>query len=474
MDQQTYLFYDLETTGRSKCFDQVLQFAAIRTDLALNELERHTLQIKLNCDAIPDPEAILIHQIPIDAMLQGKTEIDAMEQIHALLNTPGTISGGYNTLGFDDEFLRFSFHRNLLPPYTHQWANGCGRFDIYPVAQLYYLYHPKCLHWPKNNQDKISLKLEHLSNANQLADGAAHQAITDVEATLALARIFFKNEQMWHYAMDFFNKGVELKRRAKITSFLETAHGKYQLALLIGATGSTDFFQYPALALGEHLHYKNQTLWLRLDKPELSITTKDTLTKTTWVAHKKAGETFLLPLSTRFKQHLTQERAAITEENLTWLRNNETLLQHIKAYYCDYKYPEVPNLDVDADLYIKGFLTREEERLCGQFHAVPNEKKISVAEKFHNPRLQEIVTRIMGRHYPQYLTPVLREKFSAYLHLISSNLGENTPVDWRGEKRLTPEIAIQNTIKMIEAGDIDETGLTLLSGLEKYLADRFL
>lgn len=472
--QKTYLFYDLETTGRSKCFDQVLQFAAIKTDLELNELERYELQIKLNPDTIPDPEAILIHRIPIEAMLKGEKEIDAIEQIHTLLNTPGTISGGYNTLGFDDEFLRFSFHRNLLPPYTHQWANHCGRFDIYPIAQLYYLYHPEYLNWPKNKEEKISLKLEDLSRANQLAAGAAHQAITDVEATLALARIFFQNnKEMWQYSMDFFNKEIELKRRAKISTFLETPYEKYQLALLIGGTGSTDFFQYPALSLGEHQHYRNQTLWLRLDKPELSTTTQDRLTETTWVAHKKAGETFLLPFSQRFKQHLTQERSVITEENLAWLRNHEEMLKNIQTYYANYKYPEVPNLDVDADLYIKGFLTREEERLCGQFHAVPNDKKASVAEKFYNPRLQEIAARIIGRHYPQYLTPLLAEKFTTYLECIKSKDLENIPTDWRGEKRLTVKMAMRNMAKIKEAGNKEGKELELLSGLEKYLLDTF-
>src|SRR4029079_4326828 len=127
---QTYLFYDIETTGLSKSFDQVLHFAAIRTDLQLKELSRHEIKIKLNRDVIPSPYALLTHKIGIHDMLTGVSEWDAMRQIHEWLNTPGTISLGYNTLGFDDEFLRFSFYRHLLKPYTHQYANQCYRMDI--------------------------------------------------------------------------------------------------------------------------------------------------------------------------------------------------------------------------------------------------------------------------------------------------------------------------------------------------------
>jgi len=469
---KTYLFYDLETTGRNPAFDQILQFAAIRTDLNLNELERHTLQIKLNRDVTPDPEAILIHRIPISAMLQGETEITGIEKIHALLNSPDTLSGGYNTLGFDDEFLRFSFHRNLLPPYTHQWANGCGRFDLYPLTQLYYLYHNDCLNWPVTNEGKISLKLENLSLANGLAQGAAHQAITDVEATVALAKIFFKNKEKWSYAMDTFNKEIDLKRRANIKDFLEIEGEKYQIALLLGKTGGAEFFQYPVLSLGQHSHYKNQTLWLRLDKPELTTTTLETLPKTTWTARQKPGETFLFPYHGRFKQHLTAERHKITEDNLHWLQSNHELLREIQAYYRDYKYPEASNLDVDADLYIKGFLTREEERLCGQFHAVPDDKKSQVISRFQNPRLQEIATRIMGRHYPQYLSSTLTEKFEHYLSQLNSVSGEDAPTDWRNEKRLTSSAALEKLAAIKQAGELDTEKMALLNELEEYLISK--
>src|SRR3990167_7228256 len=109
----TYLFYDIETTGLNKCFDQVLQFAAIRTTMDFEEIDRTELRITLRPDVIPHPQAIITHRLGINDLSTGITEYDATQKIHALLNTPGTISVGYNSLGFDDEFLRFSFYRNL-------------------------------------------------------------------------------------------------------------------------------------------------------------------------------------------------------------------------------------------------------------------------------------------------------------------------------------------------------------------------
>lgn len=465
--QKTYLFYDIETTGRSKCFDQVLQFAAIRTDLELNELERHQFQIKLNCDIVPDPEAILIHRIPMAAMREGESEIDAMAKIHALLNTPGTISGGYNTLGFDDEFLRFSFHRNLLPPYTHQWANECGRFDLYPLAQLYFLYHPDCLNWPTKSDGKLSLKLEHLNAANHLATGAAHNAIVDVEATLALAHIFKQNQKMWDYSLHYFNKQVDLKRRSDLTPALNNTQ---QLALLVGETGSDNFFQYPVVSLGQHNHYKNQTLWLRLDKPELTTTTLDSLSATTWVARKRAGEPgFLLPFSGRFIRHLSGERQQLAHENLSWLEKNATLFQAIQHYHREYKYPEIANVDVDADLYNAGFLTSEEERLCARFHVVPPDKKAGIAEQFRNPRLQQIASRLIGRHYPEHLTPRLTELFTQYLHCRNSPDNLTAPVDYRGNKRLTATAAKESLVQIRNVGSLEEEKMELLKGLEEFI-----
>src|SRR3989338_11505964 len=280
--EKTFLFYDIETTGLNKCFDQVLQFAAIRTDLALNELERVEIPIQLNNDVIPSPGAIITHRIGPDQFSNGISEFEAIQKIHALLNIPGTISVGYNTLDFDDEFLRFSFYRNLLAPYTHQFANGCGRMDIYPIIVLYHLFKPDILQWPTKKDGSVSLKLENINAANQLAEGSAHHAMVDVEVTLALTRKLFQDKTMWDFSTQYFQKKIDEDRIKSAETEMVIAGKSYKTGIMVyGKFGSDSNFVAPVIELGSHLHYKNQLLWLLLD---------ETLSEKTFVIRKKLAE----------------------------------------------------------------------------------------------------------------------------------------------------------------------------------------
>ncbi len=126
----TYLFYDLETTGLNPAFDQILQFAAIRVDTEFNEIERFNIRVALSPDVIPNPNALLVNRIHPTQLAVGINEYEAIIKIHGIVNTPGTISLRYNTLGLDDDFLCFAFFRHLLPPYWHQYKNECDRMGM--------------------------------------------------------------------------------------------------------------------------------------------------------------------------------------------------------------------------------------------------------------------------------------------------------------------------------------------------------
>lgn len=431
----SYFFYDIETTGLNKAFDQVMQFAAIRTDEDLNEIERHELLVKINPDVIPSPYALITHHIPVEKANTGLCEYEAIRKIHDWMNQSKTISLGYNTLGFDDEFLRFSFYRNLLPPYTHQYANQCGRMDLYPIAALYYLFQPEALQWPIV-EGKPSLKLEYLNAKNNLAVGMAHDAMVDVEATVELAKRLMQHDKMWDYCRGYFNKEEDLSRAAK----LPEAFLNYKIGLIIdGSFGFKNNYQCPVLSLGAHYHYKNQTLWLRLDDEKLSTTSSKTINEIPWVIRKKIGENnLLLPFIDRFTQHIDKDRQKIIDENLNFLKKNPKLLQEISEYHRNYTYPFIPDLDVDAALYQNGFPTPYEQQLSMQFHQKPIIEKHEVIDKFLNKNLREQAIRILARNYPDHLPEKYRAEFDAYMEIINS---DKPLTDYRGKNRMTKKEA---------------------------------
>ncbi len=423
----TYLFYDIETTGLNPCFDQILQFAAIRTDEALNEIERYEYQIRLNCDVNPHPEAMAVHGLSLEDISQGDNEFEAITAIHRLLNTPGTISLGYNTLGFDDEFLRFSFYRNLLSPYTHQYAQGCQRMDLYPITLLYYLFKPQIIKWPEINS-QISLKLEHLNQANQFISGRAHQAIVDVEATVALARAFYQERKMWDYLCGYFNKQKALQRLSTLSEGL----------VLSGRIGAKHHFLAPALSLGTHRIYKNQNLWLRLDHEDLTTINESDMVDTVFVFRQKIAETpIILPNQPRFVQKIASKRWALAKSNQTYLKKNETLFKAIQQHYQYYTYPKIKNIDADAALYTLAFPTDDEQYLFHQFHqACPSDKQ-TLLNDFSNAVYKEQALRILGRHYPEFLTLENQQLFETYL----KHIDEGKVIDYKGQYKLVTKLS---------------------------------
>lgn len=466
--QSTYLFYDIESTGLNKCFDQVLQFAAIRTDPELNELERHEIRIKLNNDVLPAPMAILTHRIGIEQMQAGRSELSAIEEIHALLNTPGTISVGYNTLGFDDEFLRFSFHKNLLPPYTHQYASQCGRMDIFPMTVMTYLFNREALEWPTIN-GKVSLKLEHLNAANQLASGQAHDAMVDVIATLNLARKLKQDKDRWDYMLGYFDKNTDINRISTLEPCIESNNKIFRQAILVQSKlGATNIFHAPVIELGQHQQYKNKTLWLRLDLPDLDKSTIDNIADHTFVISKKAGEQdLLLPTHPRFMKHLSEERREIFEHNKQWLQNNLDIFFGIVKHHQNYEYQETKDIDVDASLYTMGFPSFDETSLFKNFHKADLTKKIQMLGYFKNPHRRTQAIRILGRNYYKNLPADIKKEYQQYLEKLHDEKGL---VDFRGQHKNTYN-SIKNEIKkLLEEQSLDEQQQRLLNEYQQFMS----
>jgi exodeoxyribonuclease-1 len=467
----TFFFYDTETSGLNRAFDQILEFAAIRTDLQLNELERFSARIRLRPDVIPSPQAILVNRIRAERFLSGPSEYQAMREIHAQVNRPGTTSIGYNSIGFDDEFLRFSFYRNLLPPYTHQYANRCRRMDLLPITIIYWLYRSRVLQWPVLN-GKASLRLEDIGMLNGLFSGPSHDAMSDAEASLRLARILFRDQKMWQYLDGCFRKEVDAQRAEELPPVLQSSMGPHRLGLLTaGEFGTRLAFQAPVLSIGNSIPYPKQTLWLRLDLPGLRETRLESVADTTWVARKRFGEpAILLPPHARYLERIDPDRRQCMQENLAWLESHPHFLQAIIRHHRGFRYPFIPDLDADAGLYQNGFFAKPDEALCREFHAADLPAKIDTLDRFAGREARSLAARVLFRNFAAELPGRLRVESAEFLERIRR--GEPM-LDVTGTPRRSPQSALSEIRQLQSSADPHTEPSDILADLERYIKRQF-
>ncbi len=466
-----YLFYDIESTGLNPCFDQVLQFAAIRTDLELNELERHEIRIKLNPDIIPSPKAILVHQQGIDQMQNGVSEYEGIKTIHKLLNQPGTISLGYNTLGFDDEFLRFSFYRNLLTPYTHQFANQCSRMDIYPLTVMYYLFDHESINWPVID-DKVSFRLENINACNQLASGMAHDAMVDVEATVALAKKLKSNQKIWDFCCGYMQKNTDTSRIKQLQKTQMIGDNNYPLAYVIHSKiGVKNAFMAPVISIGQHRAYKNQTLWLRLDNINLAAMDPKDIPEKIFVIKKKMGEeVIILPKLERYAHHISTDRHEQAALNLAWLQNNSEKFTQIESYHQHYTYPKVDNIDADAALYDLPFASRAQQATMQKFHQAAAADKPEIAKQLNCPAKHELAQRLLCKHYPATVAKEDQQDFENYCAQVFTQQDHTMIKDFRNRFKLDASTALNEIQQLQQEQTLSAADTQLLEELKQYIA----
>jgi len=469
---KTYLFYDIETTGLNKVFDQILQFAAIRTDEKFKELERYNIVVKLRSDVIPSPGASITHRISIAKTKTGISEYEAVKKIHSLLNEPDTVSLGYNTLGFDDEFLRMSFYRNLFPPYTHQFANGCKRSDLLPMTTIFKLFKPEVIKWPEIN-GRPTLKLEHISSLNRLAKGQAHDAMVDVEATVELAKKLATEKNFWDYFEKSFEKKIDIERREKLGVSFESEYGKHYLGLMINTKfGTAAMYNAPVISIGKSSHYSNQNIWIRIDNENLKTVNSENLFKTVYAIRRlDGGIEVLMPYTDKTSVYIDPDRRELMNHNIEWLKNNPEKLKLIVEELQNFQYKDFVAKDLDAKLYSKGFFTREEETFANKFHAENEKEKIKILKSAPTKDIKQLATRIIFRNFSNY-TDDIKKEFDDFMFKVNPPADQEPLIDHKGDYRFTPQMA-RDEIGQKKESDLDTTQFTLLTELEKYLETNF-
>lgn len=228
-----FSFYDVESSGIDPDSDQIYQTAIVKTDEDLNVIEGSTrnLMVRPRSDVVPHPKAFLTHKIDIDLLKsEGEPEFVHARRIQNefMGNPDGTIICGYNTIPFDDEMVRKTFYRNMKNPYDHEWKDGNSRFDVFKVVQAVRAFRPEVLNWRKKEDGSLSMRLEHLSEDNGIVHENAHDAVSDVLATIEVAKMIKERRpKLWQFCMDRMDKGSNQRLLSKQRPLyhISTMHG---------------------------------------------------------------------------------------------------------------------------------------------------------------------------------------------------------------------------------------------------------
>jgi len=454
----TYLFYDLETSGLCSSFDQIFRFACIITDSNLEEIDRHEISIKLRPDVVPSVAALSITRLSIDDIKEGVCEYEALLQIHKLFNQPNQINIGYNSLSFDNNMLRFGFYRNLLDPYSHQFKNNSFRADVMNINLLYYLYKRDVLSWASDKP----MKLENINYHNNLFSGKSHDAMVDVEVTVELAKkLRDYDTRMWDYLINGFIKNNDLSRINQLSE-ITINNKKFNIGIYTDIKiGYKNECCCAVLYLGRHHHYKNQSLWMRLDYSDISEYFKSD--NNPRIFHRKDGEPgFILPYEKSYNHVLGNQRINNVKNNIEWLEKHYTRLDTLISDEQEKNYDYIENLDIDASIYTQSLFNHEETSLIQTFHSLSVEQKLNYINNISNQRIKDLGLRIIFRNHPEQLDSPSMKK------IVSSIIDSDT-VNIQQEKRRTPKDAINEANHIIENDDIDNEQLTIINDYVKYL-----
>ncbi|KES20665.1 MULTISPECIES: exodeoxyribonuclease I [unclassified Pseudomonas] len=417
-------WYDYETTGIDPRRDRPLQVAGIRTDEALNEIEAPlNFYCRPSDDILPHPAACLITGItPQRLEEQGLGEAEFMTRLHAELSRPGTCVAGYNTLRFDDEVTRYSLYRNFFDPYAREWQGGNSRWDLIDLVRTAYALRPEGIQWPLNDEGVVTLKLERLTEANGLEHGQAHDALYDVRATIAMARLL-------------------RQRQPKLYDFLYRLRGKHavldQVQLLkplvhvSGRFSAARSFLSLVLPLAWHPRNRNALIVcdLGLDPAPLLELDAETLRQRLYTRREELGEGELpvplklvhvnrCPVLAPLAVLREQDQARLGIDLAAWQARAQVLVEgkpqwqdKLAAIYEQENFPGVA--DPEQQLY-DGFIGDRDRRLCEQVRQADPVRLGREQWPFDDPRLVELLFRYRARNFPETLSTAEQEQWREF------------------------------------------------------------
>jgi exodeoxyribonuclease-1 len=426
--QTTFFFYDLETSGVGPREARIMQFAGQRTDMELRSVgEPVNVLIKLTPDVLPEPDAILLTGITPQSTLQdGITEAEFLKLFTDEVATPGTIFIGYNSVRFDDEFMRYAHYRNFYDPYSWQWQDGRGKWDLLDVVRMTRALRPEGINWPFAPDGKPTVRLEFMTKVNKLLHDGAHDALVDVNATIALAQLIRgKQPKLFDYLLSMRDKKAISELVFAGQPFVYTS-GKY----------ANEFEKTTVVAtIARHPKKAGALVYdLRHDPTEfIGLKPAELVERWKWTRDEDAPKR--LPVKTlQFNRCPALAPLGVLKEGDA-MKQLEIDLQQIEANRqklaaaADFQANLLTALEmmdkqqqiqwaaepqaVDAQLY-DGFFDEHDQRLLPVMRAAEPGELTALVDEVHDSRLKALLPLYQARNYPRSLSDEQRKDWEAF------------------------------------------------------------
>lgn len=416
INQPSILWYDFETWGANPKKDHPCQFAAIRTDYDLNEIAASlNWYCQIPNDYLPHPQACLITGItPQQSLRDGLLSCEFANKVLTAMSEPNTCSAGYNSIRFDDEVTRFMAYRNFHDPYAREWQNGNSRWDIIDLVRAAYALRPEGINWVFKDDGSPSFKLEELSVANDIIHQDAHDALSDVRATIGLAKVIKTAQpKLYDYIFSLrFKRNVNqqidcfnLKPLVHISSRIPASQGCCTWIVPIAAHPTNNnaticinlalppepLFEMSPEEIRQHLYTKSEDLPENKTRIPLKL------------LHSNRSPV-VAPAKTLDPE--SAERLGINRENclnnLNAIKQYPGLQQKLLAVFEE----ESQNVTEDADfsLYSGGFFDQSDKTLVEQVRNSTKENLTRFIGRFNDHRLERLLFYYRGRNFPDTFT----------------------------------------------------------------------
>jgi exodeoxyribonuclease I len=426
----SFFFYDLETTGFSPRNDRIMQFAGQRTDMDLKPVGKPVnILIKLTPDIVPDPGAVMVTGItPQQTLAEGVTEAEFLEVFYKEVVRRGTIFVGFNNVRFDDEFIRFLNYRNFYDAYEWQWKDGCSRWDILDVVRMTRALRPDGIEWPFAADGKPTNRLEYLTKLNKLSHEAAHDALSDVIATIDVARLVkSKQPKLFAYLL-------EARRKDRVKQIVDS--GK-PFMYTSGRYPGQFLHTTAAVLLGRHAQQDYALVYdLRQDpEPFLKMTVEELIEA--W-KYTKDPDIVRLPVKTLKYNRSPAVIEGIVKDEDTLNRlslSRQAIADHLRLVsqagqdFVDKLFEAVKRLDtirekeqtalvdnqlnVDERLY-EGFMPDADKRQFPTVRSVEPAELRRLTGSFQDKRLQSLLLLYQARNYPGSLDAAANKEWEEF------------------------------------------------------------